>query len=389
MPVTFPIFHWRLSFCSTFRDHLFVIVAFSICHRICPSLKVRGWITERIPWIKALEETSIVGDVRGGDSFSDIYGLRRFIIATLPVLSVLAVKGTIVMFPQTYGPFKGVLSRSIAKFILRRATAIVARDKHSQRVAQELAGNVRAVRLCPDVAFALHADCPAEVELDPCRAALPSLSFIGINVNGLMFNGGYAGKNMFGLKLSYPEFLVVLIKEMLTVHAGELLLVPHTFELSGNPESDNDACQKIREMLPPEARIRVRILDKDYDPHELKGIIGKCDFFIGSRMHSCIAALSQGVPCAAVAYSMKFSGVFESVGMGDHVIDARECEENEAVEAIVKLYFQRDGRREELKKRVEQAKVRLQESFRLLVGVSEPREDEPTASIAGKEKAAL
>ena len=46
-----------------------------------------------------------------------------------------------------------------------------------------------------------------------------------------------------------------------------------------------------------------------------KAVIGQCDFFIGSRMHACIAALSQGVPCVGVAYSMKFAGVFDTVGM--------------------------------------------------------------------------
>ena len=39
----------------------------------------------------------------------------------------------------------------------------------------------------------------------------------------------------------------------------------------------------------------------EYDQHAIKSIIGRCDFFIGSRMHACIAALSQKIPTAAVA----------------------------------------------------------------------------------------
>ena len=67
------------------------------------------------------------------------------------------------------------------------------------------------------------------------------------------------------------------------------------------------------------------IVDREYDQHEIKGVIGMCDFFVGSRMHACIGALSQGIPCVGVAYSMKFRGVFESVGVADWVVDSRQC----------------------------------------------------------------
>ena len=37
-------------------------------------------------------------------------------------------------------------------------------------------------------------------------------------------------------------------------------------------------------------------------------------------MHACIAALSHGIPTTAVAYSKKFIGFFDSVGLGDYVM---------------------------------------------------------------------
>ena len=69
---------------------------------------------------------------------------------------------------------------------------------------------------------------------------------------------------------------------------------------------------------------RIHMLHGEHDQHAVKGIIGLCSFFIGSRMHACIAALSQGIPTVAVAYSKKFMGVFESAGMGHMVVDARD-----------------------------------------------------------------
>lgn len=79
----------------------------------------------------------------------------------------------------------------------------------------------------------------------------------------------------------------------------------------------------------------------EYDQHTIKGIIGRCDFFIGSRMHACIAALSQKIPTAAVAYSKKFKGVFDSIDVGNLVIDAREMETQEAVDMIAAMFDDR------------------------------------------------
>jgi polysaccharide pyruvyl transferase WcaK-like protein len=52
-------------------------------------------------------------------------------------------------------------------------------------------------------------------------------------------------------------------------------------------------------------------------------------------MHACIAALSQGIPTVGVAYSRKFVGVFESIGAGDMVADARTITADEIINKIL------------------------------------------------------
>lgn len=365
-----PMVNWRMSLRGGWRNHLVVILLASLAYRCSGSRTLQTWLSRRIPWIAALEKTAFVGDVRGGDSFSDIYGMKRFIIATLPVLSVLWVKGGIVLFPQTYGPYKSPLARAVARFIVRRAQVVVARDRESRRIAQELAGDTQLVLLSPDVAFALHADRPEQVELDPPRPGPLPPGLVGLNINGLMFNGGYTGKNMFGLKLQYDTFAHEVLVALLRVHPGEVLLVPHTLAPPDDRESDNGACAKLRARLPAELQARVSIVAGDYDAHQLKGIVGACEFFVGSRMHSCIAALSQGVPCVGVAYSMKFAGVFESVGLGDWVVDGRTAANAEAVDAVVACYHQRQARQPALAREAEAARGRLTDVFSHLVATA-------------------
>ncbi len=386
-PVEVPLVHWRLSRKALGRNHLLWIVAMSALYWGLPIAWVRSWISRQTPWIRALEEMDFVGDVRGGDSFSDIYGLQRFLLSSLPIWTVIAVKGSIVQFPQTYGPYKSGTARAVARYLLLRSSTIIARDTRSRQVAMDLVGAAKEVRLSPDVAFALHVRPPAgRIECDPPLEDPFPLDAVGLNVNGLMFNGGYTGANMFGLKLDYRSFVVELAKALLAEQPGELVLVPHTIAPKGDIESDNDASFQVRASLSPELQKRVRIVTGDYDAHEIKSVIGHCGFFVGSRMHSCIGALSQGVPCVGVAYSMKFAGVFESVGMGDWVVDARELEEEAAVARVIGLYRRRDEVRGDLAREAKAAVEglgrvfsELAASIKLLPARSRPENSEVSA----------
>ena len=118
---------------------------------------------------------------------------------------------------------------------------------------------------------------------------------------------------MFNLKMDYKLFVHELSEAILKKTNANLLLIPHTFAAHGHVESDPDACAEVFTALSPVYKGRIQMIAGEYDQHAIKGIIGCCDFFIGSRMHACIAALSQKIPTAAVAYSKKFKGVFDSI----------------------------------------------------------------------------
>jgi colanic acid/amylovoran biosynthesis protein len=355
------VVNFRLSPKSKLNRHLFWIVFASLLYRCLPFL--RRWIASVTPWIKAVEETLFVGDVRGGDSFSDIYGMKRFLISFLPVWSIILIKGRIVQFPQTYGPYKSALARRIAAYILKRSSTIVARDTKSRTVAESLKAPKQKIELSPDVAFSLTPIRPDSIETVPGNAGMPDKSCVGINVNGLMYNGGYTRANMFGLKMDYASFLVQLVNRFLEEQEGDIWLIPHTYAPKGDVESDNECCLFLRNKIEEGQRHRVRVLTSELDQYEVKGLIGMCGFFIGSRMHACIAALSQSVPCVGVAYSMKFLGVFESVGAGKYVVDAREYDNDAAVRACLACYRERDLIRPVLTEKVDHAKSNLARIF--------------------------
>ncbi len=94
----------------------------------------------------------------------------------------------------------------------------------------------------------------------------------------------------------------------------------------------------------------------DYDQNEIKYIIGQCDFFIGSRMHACIAALSQGIPAIGIAYSRKFAGVMQSAGVEELIADPRRSSTTEILEIIGGALDSRDNWSRLLRERLPQIK---------------------------------
>src|SRR5262249_10101262 len=156
---------------------------------------------------------------------------------------------------------------------------MLSRDKISFDTIASLVGDADAARFCPDVAFMLDPAVVTNPKIEP-RLEFAGKVIVGINVNGYMYHGGFKRDNNLGLKFNYPQFLEKTIHSLLQQPNCEVLLVPHTFAPPHLVQSDPGACQQLRERLSPNLQSRVHLVTHDYDQHEIKGIIGQCDFFI-------------------------------------------------------------------------------------------------------------
>ena len=91
----------------------------------------------------------------------------------------------------------------------------------------------------------------------------------------------------------------------------------------------------------------------------IANVIGMCDFFIGTRMHSCIAALSQCIPAVGVAYSKKFKGVFATVDAEALVADMRSSDVAEILRIIGEAFASRRSMAARLRETVPEVKQRV------------------------------
>jgi colanic acid/amylovoran biosynthesis protein len=337
--------------------------------KILPDSSLKKTLAKRNPYFQTLYELDFVADITGGDSFSDIYGMRRFVLGFLHKWLVIFLGKKIIFLPQTYGPFKRKSARMMAKYILKRASRIYSRDQESLDYVNHLFKNHNKnekIRFAPDVAFILDSREPEHLDVGSLYLTRKNDSIvIGVNISGLLYTGGYTGNNMFELRTNYAQLVFEIIESLLQEDNKRLiLLVPHVFPPPGyDMESDTNACLKVYEQLDEKYHDRIFLVRGQYNQNEIKHIIGTCDFFLGSRMHSCIAALSQYIPAVGIAYSKKFKGVFESVGMGDYVADARSLSKEQVLNIIESALKQRDKIRKLLEQTIPNIKKDIFDIF--------------------------
>jgi polysaccharide pyruvyl transferase WcaK-like protein len=301
------------------------------------SMRASRWLgTSWNPGARAIAESDAVWDISGGDSFTDLYGDRRFAAITSPKLITLQRGIPLVLLPQTYGPFRDERRREVARTIVRQADRAWARDERSFDVLRGLLGDdfdPQRHRCGVDVAFALEPRAPLSLPDEVAEQLEQPLPPIGLNVSGLLFNEPGRG-TAYGFKCDYRELVSRLLKALLKRNDSDVLLIPHVITAPGHYESDIAACEMLAEVVPRQYRERVRVLPALSDPREVKWVIGRLSWFCGTRMHSTIAALSSGVPTAAIAYSIKTLGVFETCDQGLHVIDPRTHSCDEVVDRL-------------------------------------------------------
>jgi len=306
--------------------------------------------------LRHIHEADFAASIAGGDSFSDFYGLGRLLYVALPQILVLLSGRKLVLLPQTVGPFRRTFSRAIAKYILARADPIYSRDFTSQETVRRLLARKytrEKVGFCYDVAFAVEPRMPESQALlgMPAREAIDSV-LVGLNVSGLLLAGGHTKNNMFGLTIDYETLIYDLAEFLIDRKKARVLLIPHVLGGEEDPESDSVASERIYDVLRRKYRDSVAFIGSVSDPSEIKYIIGTCDFFVGSRMHACIAAVSQCVPAVSIAYSDKFVGVMGTLGLASLVMDARKMSRQEVLASIERAYDRRDALRKQLEAKI-------------------------------------
>lgn len=285
-------------------------------------------------------------DVSGGDSFTDLYGNFRFNLILAPKKFAIKNKIPLVLLPQTYGPFSDESNKLEASKIVKVARMAWARDAHSFSILKNLLGedfDPNRHKVGVDMAFLLpEKKCPEKINRK-VRDWIEDKNrpVVGININGLIYNDSEKAKNQYGFVADYHECLRKIVGSLIDSSNVNVVLVPHVLTEVGHYESDYQACVDLLSGLTSIDKSRIEIQLPELDQCEVKWLIGRMDWFMGTRMHATIAALSTKTPVCTISYSDKAQGVFETCGMGSYVFDPRELSTGDVVEKVLDAYKKR------------------------------------------------
>lgn len=298
--------------------------------------------------VRLIDSCDVILDVSGGDSFSDIYGWARFRSVCWPKRIAKLRRKPLILLPQTYGPYRGEKALALARVVTSSADMAWARDPSSYQILKSLVGerfDPAVHRQGVDMAFGLRPRSPEARLSEPLKSWLSDdrrlAPVVGINISGLIYNDPGRAASNYDFIADYAAVVETLIREILAKSDARVILVPHVMDVPGHYESDLAACNRVAESLATVANDRLAISPINLDQSEVKWLISRLDWFCGTRMHAAIAGLSTAVPTAAIAYSDKTLGVFDTCGQAIQVVDPRNLETATMISRLVESFNNR------------------------------------------------
>jgi colanic acid/amylovoran biosynthesis protein len=102
-------------------------------------------------------------------------------------------------------------------------------------------------------------------------------------------------------------------------------------------EDDRVPARRVKERL-ADLGNQVTIIEREVTPEVLKAAYGLMRIFIGTRLHSNIFALTEGVPTIMIQYQYKTRGVGRMLGLERWVLDVGEVEASVLGNLVHKLW---------------------------------------------------
>jgi len=322
----------------------------------------KKWIRRILRKLKVLNillDADIIIDISQGDSFADIYGTKQFFYMFFNKFVAKCCGIKYIFFPQTIGPFKNKIIRKLAGHILSGAEMVFVREGNSWQYLNNIFDGKINLKLASDQAFLMPPEKVDDADLD--RFIKENKSVIGFNISGFLASSSKIHDQILGKNIDYTESIESVINHYCENSNLGVLFIPHT-------NQDYVVSLYIYNRIQSKYEDKIFLIKPKYNEAQLKYIISKCDFFVGSRMHACIAALSSYVPTIPIGYSHKFDGIMKQLGLEQFVVII-QGESSSIVEKIKKAFESKDSIKQRLQKIIPPTQEAALECSKVLYGI--------------------
>lgn len=300
------------------------------------------------------------------DGPNEHYGLFMFLFSIFNTQLALMSGKPVAICAASIGKFEKPITKILAKYVLNKINLITVREEITRSYLESFGINNTKIYLTADHAFLMQ---PASEERINEIFEIEGINkydkpIVGISPSRLIHK--YAFPDVADKKEKYLIYINAISKIIEYINDNIdclILLIPHSGAASAmTPDEDDRAiCREIFPLV--KNKDSLKMIEGDYDAYELKGIIGRCDMFIGCRMHATIASTSMSVPTISVVYGHKSHGIIgKMMGQKDSIVEIEKFNSEEFL-SVMKLkidyvYANKDDIRRELGERAKIAENR-------------------------------
>ncbi|MEE4271602.1 MAG: polysaccharide pyruvyl transferase family protein [Thermoanaerobaculales bacterium] len=209
----------------------------------------------------------------------------------------------VVLYAQSIGPFAGAVQWWFVRRIISRLSLVEVRELWSHALIEEWVAPAK-LKVVADAAFLLDPTRPATVDL----AAWGGGPTVGMTVRCWFRHPGK--------QAAYERTMAAFVDRMVEEYGAEVVFLPQVTYIDGR-DDDREVARRVARGT---AGDRVRVIEDELTAPEVKWLCGCMDYFVGTRMHSNIFALSSKVPSLAIAYQPKTEGIMRALGLADFVV---------------------------------------------------------------------
>ena len=227
-----------------------------------------------------------------------------------------ALNKPVYIFPNSIGPFNGPLVKTLVKNALKKCKVIFTREAISQKMIKNDLG--LSVENMPDLAFYLPNGKLSKNDFF-ARHNLPSnKKLVAMTMRPHRFPNSKTPEQ------DYTNFVksIASFANWLYSNGYMPVLVEHVLAVNYN-ENDGECIKEVCQYL-NEGEYRL-VSDKECDCHDLKKIYSFFDYIVGTRFHSMIFSMANGVPGFAITYTgNKGQGIMNEMDLQDYYISIED-----------------------------------------------------------------
>lgn len=259
----------------------------------------------------------------------------------------------VIVAPQSIGPLTKWLDRKVAFYVLKQLDAVIVREKISSRM---LLNNNVTHELIPDVAFL------ANFIIKPTEHALKYFTKIDdtkINIGITVLNWSWAHQGSRQEEKLITDYLSKIsgtLSKLSNNHDVKVWIFPQVSASYG--DDDYIVSEMLANMI--DEKIEKEIISPDCNASDFCNIYQEMDLFIGSRMHSCIFAISQGVPTLGLAYQPKTIGTFDLIDLKNYALNIESFDSNVLSQKAIEIIKNLDNEKQKFKKIANKTKQEIE-----------------------------